>query len=107
MKVTVSVLNYASKVNGVFSAIIGMSVGTAFYPKISEFAQNNDIPSMKQQAAIGIKLMLPILLPLTLGIILLAQPVILILLERGEFSRDATIRNSPMPPNVRDRGYSL
>jgi putative peptidoglycan lipid II flippase len=91
---TVSVLNYASKVNGVFSAIIRMSVGTAFYPRMSEYAVAGDISGMKDQAAIGIKLMLPILLPLTLGIILLAQPVIRILLERGEFSREATIRTA-------------
>ena len=91
---TVSVLNYASKVNGVFSAIIGMSVGTAFFPRMSEFAQSNDIDGMKDQTALGIRIILPILLPLTIGIIILAQPLIRILLERREFNREATIRTA-------------
>jgi putative peptidoglycan lipid II flippase len=91
---TVSALNYASKVNNVFSALMGAAIGTAFYPKMSELAAAGDTDALKAQITNGIKLLLPILVPLALGLILLAEQLVRILLERGAFRPEDTARTA-------------
>jgi putative peptidoglycan lipid II flippase len=91
---TVSALNYASKVNNVFSGLMGASIGVAFYPKMSELAAAGDTDALKAQVVNGIKLLLPMLVPLALGLILLAEPLIRLLLERGAFRPEDTARTA-------------
>ena len=42
----------------------------------------------------SLKILMPILLPLTIGLVLLAEPVIRILLERGAFKSEDTLRTA-------------
>jgi putative peptidoglycan lipid II flippase len=91
---TVSSLNYAAKINNVVSATIGMSVSIALFPKISEMAADGDKMALKKDVVNCIKNLMPLLLPLTAGIVLLAEPLIRILLERGEFVPEATRRTA-------------
>jgi putative peptidoglycan lipid II flippase len=91
---TVSSLNYAAKINNVVSATIGMSVSIALFPKISEMAADGDKMALKKDVVNCIKNLMPLLLPLTVGVVLLAEPLIRILLERGEFMPEATRRTA-------------
>jgi len=91
---TISSLNYASKINGITVAIIGTSVGTVLFPRMSEFAANNDYEALKSDLMKGMKTLLPLLLPLTVGIMVLATPITRLLFERGEFNPNDTLRTS-------------
>jgi putative peptidoglycan lipid II flippase len=91
---TVSSLNYAAKINNVFATTIGMSVSIALFPQISEMAADGDEMALKKGVANCIKNLVPLLLPLTVGVVLLAEPLIRILLERGEFAPEATRRTA-------------
>ncbi|MDR1569282.1 MAG: murein biosynthesis integral membrane protein MurJ [Oscillospiraceae bacterium] len=90
----VSTLNYAMKVKDVFTAFIGMAIGTAVFPNMSKLAATGDIEGLKEQVGASIKFLLPLLLPLTLGMALLAEPIIRILLERGAFEPEDTVRTA-------------
>jgi putative peptidoglycan lipid II flippase len=87
---TVSAMNYATKIVNVFSALIGTTVATAFLPDLTKYAAADDREKMSEQIGDALKTVIPIALPLTLGIIILARPIVQILLERGEFGAGET-----------------
>jgi putative peptidoglycan lipid II flippase len=91
---TVSSLNYAVKINNVITALVGAAIVTALFPKMSELAAENDLPTLKKHLITCINNLLPLLLPLTVGIVLMAQPIIRILLERGAFVPEDTLRTA-------------
>lgn len=91
---TVSSLNYAAKINGIVTALIGTSVGIAFFPRMSELVAENDFVSLKKHLLENVKVLFPLLLPLTVGIVLMAKPVTRLLLERGAFNPADTARTA-------------
>jgi putative peptidoglycan lipid II flippase len=91
---TVSALNYSAKISSVVTAIIGSSISTALFPKMAEVAAKNDTDSLKKYLLDCVNNLLPILLPLTVGTVLMAEPVIRLLLERGAFVPENTLRTA-------------
>ena len=91
---TVSSLNYAAKINNIVTSLIGTSVGIALFPKMSELAAENDFVSLKEYLIRNIKTLLPFLLPLTIGMVLMAEPATRLLLERGAFNPEDTARTA-------------
>ncbi|GHU66199.1 hypothetical protein FACS1894184_03600 [Clostridia bacterium] len=86
---TISMLNYASKVNSVFVAFIGTAISTAIYPQMTENAASGI--GIKKDIGNGIRLILPIVVPLMLGMAFLSEPMIRVLFERGKFTREYTM----------------
>lgn len=91
---TVSSLNYAAKISNIVTALIGASIGAALFPRMSELAAENDYTSLKENLIGNVKILIPILLPLTIGIAVMAKPVTRILLERGAFNPEDTARTA-------------
>jgi putative peptidoglycan lipid II flippase len=91
---TVSSLNYAVKINNVVAALIGTAVTTALFPKMSELAAGDDIGALKKHLVTCVTSLLPLLLPLTVGVVIMARPIIRILLERGAFNPEDTARTA-------------
>jgi putative peptidoglycan lipid II flippase len=91
---TVSSLNYSSKINNVIIGLIGGSVATVLFPRMSELAAGEDKKSLKRFVVFSISHLFPLLLPMTVGIFILAMPVIRILLERGAFRPEDTIKTA-------------
>jgi putative peptidoglycan lipid II flippase len=91
---TVSSLNYAVKINNVITALIGSAVTTALFPRMSELAAGDNIDELKKQLTVCCTSLLPVLLPLTVGMALMAKPIIRVLLERGEFNPEDTVRTA-------------
>jgi putative peptidoglycan lipid II flippase len=93
---TISALSYAAKIENVFIALIGTAVATALMPDLSRaFAQKSE-KSASDEISSALKTVIPIVLPLSAGIIILAAPVIRILLERGAFSAEDTAFTSKL-----------
>jgi putative peptidoglycan lipid II flippase len=61
---------------------------------LSELAAENDLPALKKHLVTCINNLLPLLLPLTVGIALMARPIIRILLEHGVFVPEDTLRTA-------------
>jgi putative peptidoglycan lipid II flippase len=83
---SISALNYAFKINNVATALLGTAIGTAMFPQISEYGAKGDMESLKSTVMSVFNTLVPIIIPLTVGMIALAKPITRILLERGAFS---------------------
>jgi putative peptidoglycan lipid II flippase len=81
----VSWLNYAFRVMYLPIGLFGVSVGTAALPEISRHAAATDLASMRRTVSTALRLMLMLNIPATIGLIVLARPIVSLLLERGQF----------------------
>ena len=82
----VSWLNYAFRLMYLPLGIFGVSIATAAMPAIARHAARDDIPGMRHEVANGIAMMTVLNVPATLGLIVLARPIVAMLFERGAFT---------------------
>jgi putative peptidoglycan lipid II flippase len=87
---TISALSYAAKIENVFVALIGTAVATALMPDLTKAFAQKSSEAAADEICGALKTVIPIVLPLTAGILILSAPVIRILLERGAFGADDT-----------------
>lgn len=81
----ITVLSYANRLNAFVSGIFILSISTVMYPLISKLAAEKNISEFKKiisQAMSGISLLI---IPATLGAMLLAEPIVSIVFGRGAF----------------------
>ena len=81
----VSWLTYAFRVMYLPIGLFGVSIATATTPAMSRLAAVNDAPRMRSTLASAIALMLTLNVPATLGLMVLATPLVRLLFERGSF----------------------
>ena len=87
---SISYLYYGNRLVQLPLGIFGVALGVAILPTLSERASRNEIPELIQTLGFGIRFILFITIPATVGLILLRFPIINTLWERGEFSRMTT-----------------
>ncbi|WP_042353818.1 murein biosynthesis integral membrane protein MurJ [Bacillus rubiinfantis] len=85
----ISALNYANTIYLVVLGVIASSITTVLYPKISRMAVVNNFAEMKKYLAQGIRLIMLLVLPATVGYMLFSQPIVELLFGRGEFDESA------------------
>jgi putative peptidoglycan lipid II flippase len=71
--------------------IFAVAISTIIFPRISRQAAKNQIENLKETFLTGAKLVNFLLIPSSLGIIFLANPIVKLLFERGEFTPNNTI----------------
>jgi len=81
----VSWLNYAFRLMYLPIGLFGVSIATAALPEISRHAARQDEASMRRTISGALRLMLMLNVPATVGLVVLAHPIIAALLERGHF----------------------
>jgi putative peptidoglycan lipid II flippase len=81
----VSWLQYAFRLIYVPIGLFGVSIATAVLPAVARHAAMDDRQAISGTVARGIGLMLMVNVPATVGLILLAGPIVRLLLERGHF----------------------
>ncbi|HEX9367297.1 MAG TPA: murein biosynthesis integral membrane protein MurJ [Vicinamibacterales bacterium] len=86
----VSWLNYAFRLMYLPIGLFGVSVGTAALPDIARHATASDLPAMRRTVSDALRLMLMLNVPATVGLIVLARPIVALLLERGNFGAGDT-----------------
>lgn len=64
-----------------------VALATAIFPTLSKHAANRDMPALRDTLARGIRVALFIAIPCMVGLILVREPMVRVLLERGEFKR--------------------
>jgi putative peptidoglycan lipid II flippase len=82
----VSWLNYAFRLMYLPLGIFGVSIATAAMPAIARHAAREDVAGMRHEVASGIAMMTVLNVPATLGLIVLARPIVAMLFERGAFT---------------------
>jgi len=88
---TVSCLNYANKVMQLPMGIFVNAVAYAIYPNLSEMALKKDYHQMSGTLKQGIGMVCLISIPAAVGLMVLSEPIIQILFERGSFDHAATL----------------
>ena len=87
----VSYLGYAFRVMYLPIGLFGVSIATATTPAMSRLAATADTGRMRSTLASAIALMLTLNVPATLGLVVLADPIVQLLFERGNFAAADTV----------------
>ena len=74
--------------------IFAIAIGTVILPRLSKLFVTDDQRSFSETLDWSMKLVFLIGMPAVLGLILLAEPIILVLFERGAFSSEDTLQAS-------------
>ena len=82
----VSWLNYAFRLMYLPIGLFGISIATAALPDIARHAVAADAGAMRRTISSGLRMMLMLNVPATVGLIVLARPIVSLLLERGRFT---------------------
>ena len=82
----VSWLSFAFRLMYLPIGIFGVSIATASLPEISRQAAADDLRAVRDTVSRGLRMMLMLNVPATVGLIVLAQPIIAMIYERGKFN---------------------
>ena len=85
----ISALNYANNINLIALGIIVASISSVLFPRISKMAVENNIKEMKKYLSETITTINILVLPITVGYMIFAEPIVQLLFGRGEFSSQA------------------
>lgn len=81
----ISALNFANKLSGFVLGIFVVSIVTALYPIISKLAAEKNFYILKKSISEGITAINILVLPATVGFVVFAKPIIVMLFGRGAF----------------------
>jgi putative peptidoglycan lipid II flippase len=87
---SIAVLNYARKLMLLPQGIFVMAVTTAIFPTLSKLIAESRVSEMVTILQRGIKAILLLAVPGAVGLIVLRQPIVSLLFERGAFDAEAT-----------------
>jgi putative peptidoglycan lipid II flippase len=90
----VSWLNYAFRIMYLPIGLFGVSIATATLPVIARHAAHaggEDRKAIRETVASGLSLMTALNLPATVGLIVLAGPIVQVIFERGAFLPEDTV----------------
>lgn len=87
---SVSALNYANRLMQLAPSIIGVSITTVVYPTLAKMAAKQDRKGFVDGLADSLSLVHFMLVPVAVGMLVLREPLIRIVFERGMFDAAAT-----------------
>src|SRR5690606_12110578 len=86
----VSWLAYAFRLMYLPIGLFGVSIASATLPAISRHAAQQDDGGVRGTLSSGMSLMFMLNVPATIGLIVLAEPIVRLMFERGRFMSDDT-----------------
>jgi len=87
---SVSAFQYCSTITGVIPLIVQTSLLGPIYPRISERIVNEELQELKALIRAYFRAVSFFVIPVTLGIMILRVPTVALLLQRGNFTAEAT-----------------
>jgi len=87
----VSWLDYAFRLMYMPIGLFGISIATASLPTISGHAANRNDAGIRSAVSSGLRMMLMLNVPATVGLLVLATPIVRLIFERGRFTPEDTI----------------
>jgi len=91
---SISALNYSAKINDVVVSVFIAAITTVIFPMLSKAFAQGDNERLKEIMSQGINIILLITVPATIGLMILAKPLVRIFFERGEFNATDTLMTS-------------
>lgn len=86
---TIAILYYAKQLLALITGIITVSVTTAVFPTISYLGQKGKFEAMKKNISSAIVLTMLLVIPSTIGMMSLSQPIVELIFGRGKFDTDS------------------
>ncbi len=86
----VSALNYANKLHVFVIILFITSIGAVIYPMLAKLSADKDKEKFNDFIIKSINSVILLVMPISVGAIILASPIIKILFERGAFDAEAT-----------------
>jgi putative peptidoglycan lipid II flippase len=87
---SISALNYANRLNSFVMGLFIMSIGTVIYPILSKLSANSDKESFIKTVYKSVNIVTLLVIPISIGAMVLATPIVSLLFERGAFDSRAT-----------------
>lgn len=84
-------LGYAFRLMYLPIGIFSVSVATAAVPELARAASDNDHASMRSTISWGLRLMLMLSVPATIGLMVLSEPIVELIYEYGRFGDASTV----------------
>lgn len=86
----VAAIKYAILILQLISGVVVVSIATAIYPKLSALATQGKERLLKKELMENITIAQLLVIPATIGLMVLAVPTISLIFERGEFNQRST-----------------
>lgn len=87
---SISALNYANKLNGFIMVLFVASISTVIYPILSKISNEKNKDKFIKSITNSINSIIIMVIPITIGAIILAKPIVRLLFQRGVFDINAT-----------------
>lgn len=84
-------MKYAAKLIQVPLGLVVTAVAVAILPTLSRYATNADESAYRTTLAQGLRLVLILVLPAAVGLLVMAEPLVAVLLQRGAFQPSDTV----------------
>lgn len=91
---SISALTYSNRINEMIISVFVMAITTVVFPMLSEAFSQGDNTQVRKILNEGVSIILLITVPATIGIMLLAEPLVRIFFERNAFDVTATAMTS-------------
>ncbi|QYM79867.1 murein biosynthesis integral membrane protein MurJ [Horticoccus luteus] len=91
-----SVLFYANRLVELPIGVFAIAVATVVYPLIAKHAVQRDFASMAEDYQKGMRVILVINVPAAAGLVLLNEPIVRLLFQRGAFTAEDTAHMAPL-----------
>jgi putative peptidoglycan lipid II flippase len=90
----ISALNSANRLNWFVMGLFIVTLSSVIYPTLSKLSSENNKEKFLHSVTTSINSVILLLLPVTVGAIVLAAPIVRILFERGAFNEQSTAMTS-------------
>jgi putative peptidoglycan lipid II flippase len=87
---TVSLINYAERLLQFPLGVFGFSISNVILPQLSRQASKGDKEGLKDSLSFALRLALLVGIPCTVGLIVLGEPLVRLVYERGAFTAEDT-----------------
>lgn len=87
---SIAALNYANKLNGFVMAMFIASISAVIYPILSKLSSGDDKEKFNEIIVKTLNSIILLVIPISVGAIVLSKPIVKVLFERGEFDQRAT-----------------
>lgn len=91
---TLSWLNYAFRLFWLPVGLFGVALSVATMPVISRYASQQDFPRLRETFASSLTMAFCLSIPASVGLIILAEPIIRVIFQHGRFDQFATARTA-------------
>lgn len=87
---SLAALNYAWALMMMPLGVFGMAISTAFFPALAETAAAEQMVAFRRGLTVSLRMILFLTIPASMGLIILGEPLIALLFQRGLFGQEST-----------------